>query len=408
MVRVSDKTANNRTPRELNRSLVLDLVQEHGPISRTNLARLSGLTKPTVSAIIEELLDSGSVRDVGTESRGGRPARLLEFNDDSAAFLGIEIGVEQTAVAVADARGRLRARLEQPTVLRDPHRTVRDVVELLPKVLQLSGVPRKRLRGACAVLPGLIERPSGLCVLAPNLGWERFPVRAELSRALRMQVPVYNLPQAAAVAEGELGAARGHASYVWIYVGLGVGAGLVADGRLFFGMQGYSGEIGHCRIADDGPPCGCGRRGCLETFASVMALRRAAEAASARSPQLAALARPHAVSAVASAALAGDESARAIFHEAGTQLARGIAVLLNLLNPQLIVLGGELLAAPDILLAGVREELPRHAVRGADVPVVASPLGGEAGVLGALLLAREGAVRSLRLVPDGVLQDSAP
>ncbi|WP_437956777.1 ROK family transcriptional regulator [Sorangium sp. So ce119] len=408
MVRPTDKTANNRTPRELNRALVLDLVQEHGPISRTNLARLSGLTKPTVSAIIEELLESGSVRDVGSESRGGRPARLLEFNDDSAAFLGIEIGVEQTAVAVADARGRMRARLEQPAVLRDPHRTVRDVVELLPKVLQLAGVPRKRLRGACAILPGLIERPSGVCVLAPNLGWERFPLRAELSRALRMQVPVYNLPQAAAVAEGELGAARGHASYVWIYVGLGVGAGLVVDGRLFFGMQGYSGEIGHCRVANDGPPCGCGRRGCLETFTSVMALRRAAEAASARSSALAALPRPHAVSAIASAALAGDEAARAIFHEAGAQLARGIGVLLNLLNPQLVVLGGEAIAAPDILLAGVREELPRHAVRAGEVPVVASPLGSEAGLLGAVLLAREGAVRSLRLVPDGVLQDSAP
>lgn len=410
MVRPVDKNASkvsNRTPRELNRALILNLVRDHGPISRTDLARRSGLTKPTVSAIVEELLRSGSVRDVGTESRGGRPARLLEFNDDCAAFLGVEIGVEATVVAVADARGRLRARLEHPTVYRHPERTVRDIVDLLPKVLELAEVPRRRLRGACAIVPGLIERPSGECVLAPNLGWERFPLRAELSRALRMPVPVYNLPQAAAVAEGRYGAARGCSSYVWLYVGLGVGAGLFADGRLLFGMQGYSGEVGHCCVADDGPLCGCGRRGCLETFASVMAVRAAAESVSARSAALSALPRPLSIGDVAGLALAGDESAFAIFRNIGGQLSRGIGILLNVLNPELIVLGGELLAAEHVLLPAVREALPRHAVRAGEVPVVASALGSEAGLLGAVLLAREGATRSLRLVPDGVVQESA-
>ena len=111
-----------------------------------------------------------------------------------------------------------------------------------------------------------------MCVLAPNLGWRDLPLRDALADELGVPVRVNNITQAAAVAEGRVGAARGARSFVWVYVGSGVGSGVVIDGKLFFGQRGFSGEIGHCPVVEDGPLCACGRRGCLETVASAMAL----------------------------------------------------------------------------------------------------------------------------------------
>ena len=152
---------------------------------------------------------------------------------------------------------------------------------LIAEVLRVAKVPRSRIEGAAATVPGLYDRESGVCVLAPNLGWRDFPVRAALAEELDMPVTVNNIIHSVAVAEGRLGAARGVRSYVCVYVDMGIGSGIVADGRLFFGQRGLSGEIGHCPVIADGPACGCGRSGCLETVASTMALARAAEQAMA-------------------------------------------------------------------------------------------------------------------------------
>src|SRR5262249_44132086 len=160
-------------------------------------------------------------------------------------------------------------------------RSVRAIRALVGEALQAAKVPRARVEGACATVPGLVDQESGVCVLAPNLGWRDFPLREALIEALDMPVIANNITQAAAVAEGRLGAARGARSFVWLYVGSGVGSGVVIDGRVFYGRRGFSGEIGHCPVVEEGPECGCGRRGCLETVASAMALGRAAHAARA-------------------------------------------------------------------------------------------------------------------------------
>jgi N-acetylglucosamine repressor len=394
---------DNRAIREVNRSIILDLVRLGDRVSRTELARRSKLTKPTVSTIIGELIEAGIVRDVGfgeSVSGGGRPARLLEFNDSSAAYLGIHFGVRATTVAVADARGTIRQLRGRPSIHGEPDRSMKALRPLIAEALQAAKVPRARIEGAGATVPGLVDQESGVCVLAPNLGWRDFPLREALTDELRVPVVVNNITQAAAVAEGRLGAARGARSYVWLYVGSGVGAGVVIDGRVFYGQRGFSGEIGHCPVVDDGPVCACGRRGCLETVGSAMALNRAAEdAVAAKEPTvLSQMARPLDAAAIAAAAGDGDQVALRILAQAGEHLGRGLSYLLNVLNPEMIVLGGPVAKAGEALLREVRASVARHALLPHGVAIVPSTLGDRAELTGAVLLAMEKTVLSYRIV----------
>lgn len=394
---------DNRAIREVNRSIILDLVRRGGRVSRTELARRSKLTKPTVSAIVDELITDGIVREVGfgeSVSGGGRPARLLEFNDASAAYLGIHFGVRATTVAVADARGTIRMLRGRPSLLGSPARSLKALRPLIADALQAAKVPRARIEGAGATVPGLIDQETGMCVLAPNLGWRDFPLRQALTDEIGVPTVVNNITQAAAVAEGRLGAARGARSFVWLYVGSGVGSGIVVDGRIFYGRRGFSGEIGHCPVIEDGPPCACGRRGCLETVASAMALTRAAEAAIASKVPtvMSEMEAPLDAAAIAEAARDGDAVARRILADASEHIGRGLSYLVNVLNPEMIVVGGSVAQAGEELLGPVRASLARHALLPKGIAVVPSSLGDRAELTGAVLLAMDQTVRSSRIV----------
>jgi predicted NBD/HSP70 family sugar kinase len=240
-------------------------------------------------------------------------------------------------------------------------------------------------------------------VLAPNLGWKDFPLRETLQDELHMPVIVNNITQASAFAEGRIGAAKGKHSYVWVYVGSGVGAGIVIDGQIFHGQRGFSGEIGHCPVADDGPLCACGRRGCLETVASTMALVKAAEAAIARkeSTIMAKGNGEHGeidMAVLAAAAKKNDRVATRILDQASEHIGRGLSYLLNILNPEMIVLGGPVIQAGEYLLREVRASVARHALLPHGVAIVPSTLGDRAELSGGVLLAMESAVRSYRIV----------
>lgn len=380
--------------REMNRALLLDMIRRTQTVSRTDLARRSALTKPTVSAIVDRLLVEGIVREVGfgvSPSRKGRRSRLLELNDSAVAFAGIHFGVRQTAVAVADARGQIRAMTTHRSFRGQPGQAIRIVPSLVIAALRDAKLPRSRLAGVGVAIPGLVDQATGTCVLAPNLRWYDVPVRAELSRALKAPLTVRNITQAAAVAEGRLGAARGVRSFAWVYVGTGVGAALVVDGRVLYGKNGFSGELGHCAVNGNPAPCGCGRTGCIETVASGTAIEAAARA-SVPGVAVPGAGNPREIDAhaVAIAASAGDAQARRILARAGEYLGMGISYLLNLFNPEMVVLGGRVIHAGDHLLDPVRASVTEHAMRGDGIPIVPSTVGDDIMLRGAVLLAMEG------------------
>jgi N-acetylglucosamine repressor len=382
---------DSRAMREVNRSIVLDMIRRGGRISRTDLARRSHLTKPTVSAIVEDLIAGGVVQEVGfgkAVASGGRRARLLQFNEASAAYLGIRVGVHTTSVAIADARGQIRIMRELPTAKGDAIGMIDRAIGIVDETFEAAEIPRERLQAVGVTVPGLVDTSTGVCVLGPNVDWKNVPV------------VVQNVTNAGAIAEGQIGAAQGYRSYVWVYVGSGLGAGIVLDGRPFYGRQGFSGEIGHCQVVESGILCGCGAIGCLETVASGRALERQAQQAvdDGQTTRLSELDRPIEVTDIVAAAGEGDELSISLFEAAGTNLGKGLAYLQNILNPEIVVLGGRVVEAGDLLLKPARRAAHDHALKAERVPIVSSVLKERSGIVGAVLSAMDLSVQSYRIV----------
>jgi N-acetylglucosamine repressor len=373
--------------------VVLDAVRRSGPLARTEVARRTSLAKPTVSAIVDELLTEGLVHEVGvgkSTAAGGRPPTYLDFDVTRDAYVGVHVGVDETTVAVADGRATIVATQSRRSATGAPTRSLGHVEALLHAVLREARISRTTIRHATIVLPGLIDRETGVCVLAPNLGWTDVPVAQLFGDALRVPVTVWNTPHASAFAESRQGAARDVDTFVWLYVGLGVGSAIVQDGELVTGTRGFAGEIGHCRVTDDGLQCHCGKRGCLEVYTSAEAIGLAARAAGV--PARAQTPRLHDV---VRAAREGHGGALRVLDDAGHMLGLGASYLVGILNPELVVVGGESAEAFDFLLEPLRRGLAQDALEAEQVPVVASSVEGDAAVAGAVLLAFEAGSSSM-------------
>jgi predicted NBD/HSP70 family sugar kinase len=373
-----------------NRAVVLDVVRRAGPLARTDVARRTSLAKPTVSAIVDELLADGLVHEVGvgtSTAAGGRPPTFLDFDVTRDTYVGVHVGVDRTIVAVADGRGTIVAERSRKSALGAPARSLDHVSALLDDALDDANIARKTIRHATIAVPGLVDRDTGVCVLAPNLRWTDVPVAKLFGDALGVPVSVWNTPHASAFAEARHGAAREVDTFVWLYVGAGVGSAIVQDGQLVPGTRGFAGEIGHCRVTDHGRPCHCGKQGCLEAYTSTDAITRDALEAGvpsrARAPRLDDVVR---------AARDGHEGARRVLDDAGHMLGLGASYLVGILNPELVVVGGEAAEAFEFLLDPLRRALAQDALEAEQVPVVASSIQGDAGVVGAVQLAFEAGV----------------
>lgn len=384
--------------RELNRSLVLDVVKHASPISRAGIAKETKLAKPTVSAIVDELLTEGLVHEIGvgaTTTEGGRPPILLEFNNRSEFAVGVHIGVHVTHVVVADARGEALAQREFPTPSGDAGAALGKIASVVTECMSAAKAPRRRLAGIGVCVPGLVDPDAGVCLLAPNLGWHDVPVAELLTAAVGggVAVHVHNTAQACAVAETLEGAAKGSKDAVLLYAGTGVGAGLIIDERLYPGSAGIAGEVGHFRVQGVETLCSCGKVGCLETVVSVPAVVAAARAAGVGGEDLS-------LEEVVAAARSGDAAAVDVLADAGRRLGTAASWLVNLLNPDVLVVGGALAEAGDLVLdplrAAVAEDALPQAVQ--RVSIRAWELGQEAKVRGAVLVAMQKSETFVRLI----------
>jgi glucokinase len=311
------------------------------------------------------------------------------------AVIGVDLGGTKIYTALALPAGELLAEVVAPTgadggleqVLAKIVATVRDVTS--------QAGPDLTVRALGIGAPGPLDAETGLVYFAPNLGWHNVPLKDLLQKALGLPVGVDNDANLAALGEQVFGAGRGVRSMVYITVSTGVGGGLILDGRIYHGAGGGAGEIGHTTIDPGGPVCGCGNRGCLEVLASGTAMARRAREIIAAGGGLNMLGAtgglPGKVTAktVADAAAAGDPEALAILAEAGRALGIGVANVINLLNPELVVLGGGAMKAGPPLWQAMEEEVRRRALQAslARARLVPAWLGSRAGVLGAVALA---------------------
>jgi glucokinase-like ROK family protein len=394
--------------RELNRSLVVDVLKNRGPISRATIAKVADLAKPTVSGIVDQLIKEGLVREIGIGSTtigGGRPPIMLEFNARSQFVVGVQIGVRHLELIVADALGGEIGRLQRPTPKGKPAVVLKKVAEMVKEALVEAQVPRKRLAAVGVCVPGLVDLETGRCLIAPNLGWHDVEVGKTLADALGVPVFVHNTSQAGAVAESVLGAGKGVGEIVFLYVSSGIGAGILNDGRLYHGAGGIAGEIGHCPVAGSDLRCNCGKIGCLETVASGPAIAAEGQAAvdAGRRTALRSVEGPVTAKDVAEAAIGGDRIAKAILARAGHELGVAAAWLVNLLNPELLIIGGGVAQAGDALLDPLEEAVKTHVLpaAGAELRIVPSELGDDAEVQGAVLLALQYSETFYRVIFQG-------
>lgn len=376
------KSVDQTVMKEMNRSLALDLVRFHGPLSRTQIAQESGLNKATITALINELLAEGYVKEVGRgHSYAGRRPVLLAFEASAGYVLGIDIGVSHIHFALTDLSARTMVDGQVAMPDNSQVSTVLDVcVQAIDECVRKVHDADLKLRGVGVAVPGLVDYQTGTVLNAPNLGWRDIPLRSLLEDRLRLPVFVDNEANVGALAEKLFGQAKTLSDFIYISAGMGIGTGIVMNGQLLRGVSGIAGEYGHTVIDLQGPKCRCGNRGCLEVYASVRALLERYEKATGRAVDF------HTFRA---AFLAGDEAARECVQGVASYLAIGILHMLHALNPSAIILGNELGMISDWLIPPIVQFLQARSLTAthAAIDVRASALGYDSGIIGAAALA---------------------
>ncbi|MEU8263788.1 ROK family transcriptional regulator [Micromonospora sp. NPDC048999] len=385
--------------RVANRAVVLRHVRLHAPCSRADIAAHTGLNKATVSSLVTELIERRLLRETGlTENRIGRPATMLVLDGEPYAGLGLQVGADELVVVAADLGGnRLltwRRAFTAPTVT--PQETVRALAALARRAISRVTGQGRSVLGVTVGVPGLVGTDDGI-PLAPALGWRDVPLAAELRRALRdpsFTVGVDTDANLAVLAEQRHGAYAGTADLVHLTGGIAPGAGLVSGGRLLRGGRGFAGEIGHVPLDPAGPACACGRRGCLAAFIGVDAVvRRVLPDAAQHGPVVDYLPELDQIQALAGS---GDDVVLTGLAEVGRRLGHGVSILANLLDPQVVVVGGHLAALAPWLLPAARAELAARTLAAGGCRLEASDLGSAATALG-------GATAALATVEAGRL-----
>jgi predicted NBD/HSP70 family sugar kinase len=358
--------AGQHTVRRHNLALVLGAVSTAERTTRAQIAQVTGLTRATVSALADQLL-AAELLDELDPDRGapGRPGNPLRLNPRGPGGLGLEVNVDHLAACVVGLDGTVRAQHVEPFDVRAaaPGATLRRAADLADRAVAEAGIP---ITGAGLALPGLVDR-DGVLRRAPNLPqWNGFAAAATLGVLLGVSIDAGNEANLAALAEGS---AEGLRDFVHVSGEVGVGAGVVRDGRLYAGVRGFAGELGHVVVDAAGPPCTCGGSGCLEQYAGLDALLRDAQVADL--DEL--------------VDRAGDPQVGGVLTAAGRALGVALAAAVNLLDVSDIVLGGSYARLAPWLLAALQAELERRVLsRQIAVPQVSvSRLGPYAAVRGA-------------------------
>ncbi|MFF7331437.1 ROK family protein [Streptomyces sp. NPDC008150] len=364
--------------RRRNLARVVHAISAQGPLSRAAVASHIGLTRAAVSTLVDELVRTGLLEELGPEHPGaerqgrvGRPGSALALSAHGPAGIGAEVGVDHLAVCAVDLRGEVRARAVRHTPNRNraPEPVAAELTALVRQVTAEAEQLGLWSAGLAVAVPGLVTGDSRTVVRAPNLDWHD----ADLAALLPAGVPltVDNEANFGSLAELWLGEATPR-DFLHVSAEIGIGAAVVVDGRVLRGTRGFAGELGHVPVRPEGPACPCGGRGCLEQYAGEEAVLRAAglEPGADR------------VGLLAERAAAGDENVRRALRDAGTALGIALTGAVNLLDPETVVLGGALAALAPWLLPSLEAELAGRTA-GSVCPVSVSALGPEGPLLGA-------------------------
>jgi len=390
-------SGNNEMMRDLNRCLVLNAVRNYEPLSRRDIAKKLNLSPSSVSNITDELIKKGFIREIGPGSSQnlGRKPILLEIDPSNWYVIGVDLErVTSVKVGITNLKGKLIAKVEESLEDTSPSQVVDLVARLIDRIVNKVNVKQERIIGIGIGTPGLLNQRGGKVIYSVYLGWRNVPLRELMEKKTGLPLIIDTDTNAPALGEQWYGAGRKAKSLIYITVGPGVGAGIIINGRVYQGIVGTAGEFGHTVIDLDGPLCGCGNRGCLETLAAEPSLIRWVEGRITTEEKSIirklALQNDGKITAeiVYQAALKKDRLAMEAIRETGRYLGMGVISLVNLLNPQFIIIGGRISRVAELLIQPIKEMVLRYAlpIPAQRVKILPAHFGEDAGVIGAATL----------------------
>lgn len=388
---------------------MLNIVRERQPVSRVDVAGLTGLEGSTVSKIVARLIENEFVYEEGlgvASPNGGRKKRFLHLNPEKAYAVGVDLGIHQSTVALSNFSGRILSSVVAAHD-RDPQSTTQALAAGIRKMVQAC--PRRdRIKGVGVSLIGLVDANEGRVLAAEGLSWDDVPLGSMLRQALNLDLPLYfeNGARLAALAEIWFGKhiSQQSQNLVFLDIGEGVGAGIVIRGQLYHGILNGAGEFGHISIDPNGPACSCSGRGCLEVFTKDQAtVQRYLELRTSRSSaEVSPLASPAsevAIEEIVSRCLKGEPEAMEVLRQTAGYLGRGLIPVIYSINPEIIVLGGTITKAWEIIYPEIRRVMATQVTRfyASHVSITASTLEEKPSLVGAiaLVLARAFSLPSL-------------
>jgi glucokinase-like ROK family protein len=379
---------DQRLARKYNSATILDHLRLHAPVSRAGLAEYTGLTRSTVSRIIDQLQAENLVHEIGAQQdRVGRPGTLIELNPSGGTAVGVEIGVYFVSVILTNFVAQIlwRENVSLPDES-DVRSYLREAEKLIYAALQVAKADGLQALGIGVGVWGLVDIQKGEVRFAPNLKWRDVPLKKLWEGRFGMTVFVENDANAAAMGEYYLGAAKNVDDFIYVNTGIGLGGGIISAGKLFRGWNGYAGEIGHMTIDPDGEPCMCGKRGCWETL---VGSRVAVQNYKTRTG------REISFEALVQLLRANDPISIEIISKMALALGIGIGSLANIFYPRCIVVGGALNQISDMILPIARDTFAKNSLfqPQQDIKIIPSALGSDSCVLGCVALVLDEVIR---------------
>jgi glucokinase-like ROK family protein len=378
------KTADQLLVKQINKMIVLNTIYKKRPVSRAEIAKITGLNKSTVSALVDELLMEELVLETGIgESQGGRKPVNLSINQEVGHIIGIDLGVNYILSVMTNFAGEIiwEKRVDcQVPYKNSPAQRIAELERLIRETMQQAPPTVRGIIGIGIGVPGIVNYEQGLILSAPNLGWENIGLRGIIEQQFGVPVFIDNEANAGAIGEKWFGAGKRADDLLYVSAGTGVGAGIIINNELYRGAKGLAGEIGHMTVSLDGFPCSCGNTGCWEEYSSEKALFRYLK----KYRDIKTLT----IFDVVKEALAGDAVAREAFQYVGKYLGIGVANLINAFNPQLVIIGNSLPLVGDILMNELKQEADKRcfAARYFSIPIISSQLNMHACAMGAAAL----------------------
>ncbi|MGC7872951.1 ROK family protein [Desulfosporosinus sp. SYSU MS00001] len=382
--------------KSLNKSTILNVVRQYGPISRARIAKLTKLTPPTVTNLVSELIESKLVIE-GTlgESTGGRKPILLRINSSAFYVIGVYAGAKRLKAVTANLDGKIIEEFETRYAANQTREQFLQTLEkAVQNVIDKTHQQKESFLGIGVGMHGLVDPEQGLSLFAPHLNLRNLPIKSFLENRFQLPVEVENDVRAQALGESWFGKGVGIQNFICVHIGTGVGAGIIIDNKLYRGSSFTAGEIGHTTIDSNGPKCSCGNYGCLETLVGGAALARRAQQAIRLGKESILEEWVHGdldeISAemLCKAAQNGDPVAAEVLGDTGRYLGIGLANLINILNPALIILSGGVSRAEHYLLNPLIDTLEKRALTkpANTVKIAISELGKNSIPIGAFTL----------------------